>query len=566
MPALSFEPPGPGLWTLDTGHFPRPVTRFTEESFPEPVSQGFAHATSRYGLLLDHVRWAFVHGWAYLCPRPVPALYGWQGSRGSWENTVRSSPELARRLATSATVFERKPWRRELAVWEERLKPALVDAHRRLQAVEPAEVDGEALVSHVERCRENLRRSLRHHHRFGVTPVVPLGDLLANAEGWTGTSAGQLLGLLPRGGPMAVGSRRQLAALAEAVRRDPTAAEALARTDRPADAVLASLRSLPTAAGRATAAYLDLVGHWAAGSGTDVADACLSEMPDLLVAAVRAEVGGGGGTAQAEDEAERAAQVRASVPPTSRRLFDELLGEARSVHRLRDERAVYCDVWANGLLRRALLAAGDRLVAEGRVDQPDHLLEAGPSEVRPLLTGTGGPGASELAERRHRREEAGRDSPPEHLGGPGRTPVPTAWLPEGAARTERAFRTYLAAMSGATAEDGGGGGSVVRGVGASAGVHEGTARVVRGPSELARVREGDVLVAEATSPALNVALTLVGAIVTEQGGLLSHAAIVARELGVPAVVACPGATRRIPDGARLRVDGSSGQAVVLLPS
>lgn len=54
-PAPSFEPPGPGSWTLDTAHFPKPATRFTMELFPEPARRGFTEATARYGLLLDHI-------------------------------------------------------------------------------------------------------------------------------------------------------------------------------------------------------------------------------------------------------------------------------------------------------------------------------------------------------------------------------------------------------------------------------------------------------------------------------------------------------------------------------
>jgi phosphoenolpyruvate synthase/pyruvate phosphate dikinase len=86
--------------------------------------------------------------------------------------------------------------------------------------------------------------------------------------------------------------------------------------------------------------------------------------------------------------------------------------------------------------------------------------------------------------------------------------------------------------------------------------------VVHSAAGLARVQEGDVLVTVATSPAFNVVLPLVGAIVTDRGGMLSHAAIVAREYGVPAVVGSGDATRRIPDGARVRVDGDAGEVAV----
>ena len=79
-----------------------------------------------------------------------------------------------------------------------------------------------------------------------------------------------------------------------------------------------------------------------------------------------------------------------------------------------------------------------------------------------------------------------------------------------------------------------------------------------GPADFHRLRPGDVLVTRTTSPTYNVVLPLLGAIVTDRGGALSHAAIVSREFGIPGVVGCRDATTRIRDGARVRVDGLSG--------
>jgi pyruvate,water dikinase len=105
--------------------------------------------------------------------------------------------------------------------------------------------------------------------------------------------------------------------------------------------------------------------------------------------------------------------------------------------------------------------------------------------------------------------------------------------------------------------------NTLRGLAASGGVYEGPARRVAGPTEFDRIVEGDVLVTEATSEAFNILLPLLGAIVTDSGGLLSHPAIVAREYGIPGVVGTRDATDRIPDGARVRVDGDAGEVTVL---
>src|SRR6185437_8033640 len=104
---------------------------------------------------------------------------------------------------------------------------------------------------------------------------------------------------------------------------------------------------------------------------------------------------------------------------------------------------------------------------------------------------------------------------------------------------------------------------LVRGFAASRGVYEGPARRISGPAEFDRIVQGDVLVTESTTEAFNILLPLLGAIVTDNGGLLSHSAIVAREYGIPGVVGTREATERIADGVRLRVDGDSGEVTVL---
>jgi pyruvate,water dikinase len=104
---------------------------------------------------------------------------------------------------------------------------------------------------------------------------------------------------------------------------------------------------------------------------------------------------------------------------------------------------------------------------------------------------------------------------------------------------------------------------VLRGLAASPGVYEGPARLVSGAADFGRIVQGDVLVTVSTTEAFNILLPLLGGIVTDSGGLLSHSAIVAREYGIPGVVGTREATVRIRDGARVRVDGAAGEVAVL---
>jgi pyruvate,water dikinase len=103
----------------------------------------------------------------------------------------------------------------------------------------------------------------------------------------------------------------------------------------------------------------------------------------------------------------------------------------------------------------------------------------------------------------------------------------------------------------------------LKGYAVSPGVYEGTVRVIRSVEELPAVRAGEVLVATSTGPTFNVVLPLIGALVTERGGVLSHAAIVSREYGLPGIVGCVGATDRLQTGMRVRVDGGTGEVWTL---
>jgi pyruvate,water dikinase len=101
-------------------------------------------------------------------------------------------------------------------------------------------------------------------------------------------------------------------------------------------------------------------------------------------------------------------------------------------------------------------------------------------------------------------------------------------------------------------------GNVIKGLGASAGKVTGTARVIFSPEDFGKMKQGDVLVAVTTTPAWTPLFTLASAVVTDIGGPLSHSSIVAREYGIPAVLATGIATRRIRDGQTITVDGSAG--------
>ena len=208
-----------------------------------------------------------------------------------------------------------------------------------------------------------------------------------------------------------------------------------------------------------------------------------------------------------------------------------------------------------------MLAGGRRLQSRGRIHDAQHLVDAGVDEMCSLITDSQGPSADELAARFTRRGSYSAKDAPAFLGTPPPPPPDPSGLPPQVARLMRATGIALGSIFGSSEvehEE-----HLLRGLAASPGTYEGPARRVSGPSDFGRIVQGDVLLTEATTEAFNILLPLLGAIVTDNGGLLSHSAIVAREYGIPGVVGTRDATDLIPDGARVRVDGTAGEVTVL---
>lgn len=217
-------------------------------------------------------------------------------------------------------------------------------------------------------------------------------------------------------------------------------------------------------------------------------------------------------------------------------LFRAYLHEAQRFVPLREDPKFYL---LRVLLpnRRLLLELGRRLVDRGLLSQADDVFFLTSEELEALRNETDWSKAAlgwlELAAARRLERERWLAAAPAWVLGPDGRPLDDDVAPEASP-------------------------SVLRGIGASSGVAEGTARVIRSLEEAGRMQPGDILVAPFTDPGWTPLFPLARAVVTDIGGLLSHGAIVAREQGVPAVVNTRYATRLIADGDRIRVDGNQG--------
>jgi pyruvate,water dikinase len=538
-----YEPPGPGSWTIDTVHFPRPVTRYFSETHPEPFARGYHEYCAYYGSMLGDIEVAYVNGLSYARRSPV------------------APEEAPQRLARAEQVWQEKAWRRQLAEWDEEFKPASTRMHRELQAIDPDVLSDGELSAYLERCRDNHAEMIYQHMRFTGAAMIALGDLLAHAKDWTGRPVSELIGMMRGAAPVSAGASDEMRRMVAAIRATPAARELLERDDeQDAPQRLEALYAIGDGVGAAVRDYVDLVGCRLL-DGFDIGGRYALELPDALLRAIRALVEDERGDKAAAEVDAQIAAIRSEVPEEHRGQFDELLGEARLMYRIRDERGVYSDIWASGLMRRAALAAGRRLSRAGRIEEPEHIVDASLAEMQALLAGEPEPTSAELAQRYDWRTTHDAKDAPKVLGDAPPPRPDRSGLPPAAARVMRAMALTAGQIHTHSKEEHTE--QVIRGLAASDGVYEGPVRRVAGPAEFDRIVRGDVLLTETTSEAFNILLPLLGAIITDAGGLLSHPAIVAREYGIPGVVGTRDATSRIPDGSRVRVDGAAGAVTIL---
>ena len=569
-PMGGFAPPGKGGWNLDASHFQRPATRIFQAAFPAAMMAGFKASTARYGALLSHLDLAFVNGFVYTRPRPVAAPEDAGAKppppRFLFKLLLKLVPALRRRVKTSAQIWTTREWRKQLDEWQ-LVKARSIATHLRLQAVDIAKLDQAALAEHFRTVIAHARAMVEQHHSYNLATLIPAGDLLAHVRRWSADkiSDADVFALLTGASPITADLRSAEArALGAALAADATARTLLRLDgtdelidDEAAGAALAKLRALPGAVGERVREFL-AHREYRLVEGLDLMSPCMHEHPALLWRAVRT-------AAMARDLAIDSAidpallgRVRAAVPAEHHAELDAMIEEARYMVGLRDERAMYSDIWAWGILRSTVMAIARRLTATSSelLVQPDDLVHATIEEIEALIAGRPGPSATELETRAAYVRAYTTSDAPAHLGPPDGQPPSSELLPAGAARLNDAVMAVIGHMmvkpERATSA------SELRGIPASSGQWEGVVHVVNAHADAKRITPGSVLVVGAGSSTFTMLAPMASAVIAEGGGLLSHVAIVCREYRIPCVVGCPGVLAKLQTGQRVRVDGTHG--------
>jgi rifampicin phosphotransferase len=211
-----FESPGTESWEQDPVHFPRPLTRYFQETHPSAFRSGTNDFARFYGMLIDGLQMTYVEGFGYRQVLPVPEA------------------EIPERFQRAEQVFAQKLWREQLRDWDETCKPSAIAVHRELQAVDPDALSDAELVAYLARCRSHHAAMIAQHMRFTAAAVLPTGDFLAHVGDWTGLPPSDLLGLMRGSAAVSAGGSDEMEHLKRAFAKDLSARKVLESDGDPA--------------------------------------------------------------------------------------------------------------------------------------------------------------------------------------------------------------------------------------------------------------------------------------------------------------------------------------------
>ena len=535
---VTFDDPADALesWERDDMHMPFALTPLAQDFITLAIGASFNPYYESFGAP-QRLHAAVWHGWAYFSFRPnVPEAEG-SAAEARWTEVLRS------RIPGT------------LAYWTDEAMPTLAGIYDLMTGIDADALARDALADGWLAAWAATLRAWVIHFVSIMGPYQVLEDLsdsYATAMG-KGRDA-EALSLIG-------GSHHELEDVEEGVERLAALAveanlagtlEAIAAEGDPTAAV--PPRDLRVAIGNdqfATELEAFLARHGHLGQNhDDLRQASWAEAPRLLlgrVAALTRQPVPGVSEREARlaaraEELATAARAALADRPDELARFDSTLEHARAIGYLTEGHNYWIDRMSQARLRALAMRVGARLVREGILGTADDVFFLHRDEVAEALR-DGSSRIDLVADRRAEHERNERLVPPYFVGKqPDRPPT-----------GDRFDGPRVASIEA----------NLLRGTGASAGVVRGPARVVVSQEEFGSIVPGEIIVCPSSNPSWVPVFTIAGGLVTNTGGVLSHAAVVAREFGLPAVVGAGDATTRISTGRLVEIDGTAGTVRLL---
>jgi rifampicin phosphotransferase len=538
---VAAEPP-PGYWTREASHAPSPWTPFARVVLSSRTPT-YRNMCAQLGLLFDTIDFRDIGGWEYI--RIVPL--------GANDRPARVGACVA---AMRADVCGRTVRR-----WYEEWHGEFAQRIDNLRNVDLAELTDFDLGEHMRRALELMTYGFEVHFMLQGPIAITLAELAFTCRELVGLDDTHMFSLLAGLSVKSTEPSRAFAPLAKLATGRPALRRSLIERAH-AEVVLAQDEQF-------AAAFTEFMQtHGCRALRLEVAEQNLEERPELLIGLIADQLAKDADPDQTDAalvarRKQAAADIRSRL--TSHRdqaRFDRALARAEKAYPVREDNEYFTISVPLALIRRTALEIGRRLAHRGQLDLGDDVFQLEPGEAQEALRD--GADRHDLVTRA-KGEHAwalAHPGPASYGKDPGPTP-PFDSLPTEARLANEGFLWSVEQIFGPDTTMQAGTDNVVTGIPASPGSYTGPVRVIRSEAEFDRLRAGDVLVCPITSPVWSVLFPSMGALVTDTGGILSHPAIIAREYGLPAVVATGNGTLALCDGQLVTVDGTSGVVQVV---
>lgn len=538
------RPPRGETWIREP-RFDSPIDPLTFTAWLPIHGRALETTFARFGVPLRRITSRRYLGRVYF--RTEPLLHGSDRTtppQPVLKLLMRMVPPLRRRLDVADEAHRSGLIEQALDRWDGEDRERTRAETRRLRQVDLAGMDGGALSAHLGSVLDHVQEVANlHFEMMFAGTLIPTGQLGMFLEEKLGWSAIETIGLVSGYGSASREHTQELTNLVSALGPDGV---------ERASADPATLLADPAAA-----AYLDRFGHRMAMS---LATRTEAENPAAIAGHLRRLADGPAPGIHPKTHAhELEEKARALITdPVDAERFDRLLALARRGRPYGDE-TEGDTLNALAPVRHIALEGARRLVATHRLERAEDVWFLEVDELREMLeTGSDAP---DVDRRRREHRWSGANPVPEHFGPAPVPPPPPQTIPPRARPIVGALMWSLAASGMEPVATGGDETDGLEGMAGSPGRATGPARVIRDPSEFHRIEPGDILVCPITMASWAPVFPVIGGLITERGGPLSHPATLAREYGIPAVLAVPGATSLLADGTMVSIDGNTGVVV-----
>jgi rifampicin phosphotransferase len=557
--ALPIETP-PGFWQREAVHAPQPWSPMMR-IFLDLRTEAMRRPCEEFGALIETMEFREIGGWEYTRLVPFGSKDGPVPPAWVMWLFVRLMPSIRRRIKRCSNAVRNDLAGSLVQRWQEEWRPEFARRVKSLQQLDLGLFSDSELVKHMSACRAMLRESSEIHFLLGFLSYTQ-GELVFMCRDLFGWSETKTLEMLAGLSLMSTEPSRRLADLAAMARQRPRVMALLERLD---DVDMDHLSAVDEGFDAAFRAYQAEYGF--RSLRYEVADPTLSESPRLVLDLIRGQLSRNYDP-ETDADALRAtreavvAEARSALvgrPANQGERFERALVAAQQAYWVREDNEFYTISAPLALLRFACLELGRRLADRSQLNARDDVFRLEFDEALAALQ-DGVDRHETVSLRKAERIWVQQHPGPASFGlDPG--PPPLIALPPVARRFHEALiwsnerDLGQVAVGEARREDSLGG---LFGIAAAPGKYTGKVCLVRDESEFGKLQPGHVLVCPITSPVWSLLFPSVGALVTDNGGILSHSAIIAREYRVPAVVGTGHATEFFRDGETIEVDGAAG--------